>query len=87
MAKGRTNQPLLIWVAPQYRESPPVQALQAQGHRVLSMIPGVLAEAEGLEPDLILHPAAHQWNDMMWDFLPAAIAAARKRKRDQRSAG
>lgn len=74
MAKGRTNQPLVIYVADAYMDSPPVESLRQQGHTVhrLHLDP----------PDLILHPAAHKWDDMMWDFLPAAIAAARKRKRE-----
>lgn len=78
MAKGRTNQPLRIVVADEYMKSPPVESLRQQGHRVYSM-----SEPCPGEPiDLILHPAAHQWNDMMWDFLPAALTAARKRKRE-----
>lgn len=73
MAKGRTNQPLTIWVAPEFMGTPPVQSLIAQGHKVVEMDLATV--------DLILHPAAHQWNEFMWDYLPAALAAARKRKR------
>jgi hypothetical protein len=80
MAKGRTNQPLVVWVATEYLNSPPVEALRQQGHTIREFGGTV----PGMEPDLILHPAAHQWNEMMWDFLPAAIAAARKRKRERR---
>lgn len=82
MAKGRTNQPLVIWVAEAYKASPPVESLRQQGHviRVMEIPPG--GTAASLEPDLILHPSAHQWNDMMWDFLPAALTAARKRKKE-----
>lgn len=75
MAKGKTNAPLVIWVAPAYRDSPPVQSLRQQGHTIVDMAPD-------FSVDLILHPAAHQWNDMMWDFLPAALTAARKRKKE-----
>lgn len=78
MAKGRTNQPLVIWVAQEYLDSPPVESLRQQGHTVRGM--GSIA-IDG-PADLILHPAAHQWNEMMWDFLPAALTAARKRKRE-----
>jgi hypothetical protein len=35
-------------------------------------------------PDLILHPAAHQWNDQMWDYLDIALRAARKRRKEQK---
>jgi len=36
---------------------------------------------ESPEPDLILHPAAHWWSDDMWDYIPAALVAARKRRK------
>lgn len=75
MAKGRTNQPLVIWVAQEYMVSPPVESLRQQGHTIVEC-------PTDPRPDLILHPAAHQWNDMMWDFLPAALTAARKRKKE-----
>ncbi len=77
MPRGRTNQPLVVYVAPEYEMSPPVESLRQQGHTIV-----VFASSTLVRPDLILHPAAHQWNDMMWDFLPAAIIAARKRKRE-----
>ncbi len=90
MAKGRTNQPLLIWVAPAYAGHEKIETLREQGHRVVVMeTDETAATFFGIgklwsvgEPDLILHPAAHFWNDMMWDFLPAALTAARKRKRE-----
>ncbi len=78
MAKGRTNQPLVIWVDRQYVEHEKIAALREQGHKVIDIAP----PGPGEQPDLILHPAAHFWNDMMWDFLPAALTAARKRKRE-----
>lgn len=80
MAKGKTNQPLVIWVAPEYLTSPPVESLRQQGHRIVECLPP--HPETDPRPDLILHPAAHQWNDMMWDFLPAALTAARKRKKE-----
>lgn len=87
MAKGRTNQPLVIWVAPAFIPTGPVESLIQQGHRVIPMTQATLAQIDDTDkPDLILHPAAHQWNDMMWDYLPAALAAARKRKREAKSA-
>lgn len=75
MAKGRTNQPLVIWVSSLYESSPPVVSLRQQGHNIIVL-------NENPPADLILHPAAHQWNDMMWDYLPAALTAARKRKKE-----
>lgn len=78
MAKRGTTQPLVVWVAPEWETRPEIVALRGAGHSILTVAGG------GVEgpPDLILHPAAHLWNDMMWDFLPAAIATARKRKRE-----
>jgi hypothetical protein len=77
MAKGKTNAPLVIYVAEPYAASPPVESLRQQGHVIVTF-----TEPPGNKADLILHPAAHQWNDMMWDFLPAALTAARKRKKE-----
>lgn len=79
MAKGRTNQPLSILVHPTWEEHPAVLALREQGHPITSSSDHGYAAHEF---DLVLLPNAHFWNDMMWDFLPAAIAAARKRKRE-----
>jgi len=79
MAKGKTNQPLRIVVAEAYDKHPAVEALRAQGHDVY------VTDVTAPLPDLLLHPAAHQWSDDMWDFLPAAITAARKRKREGKS--
>jgi virulence-associated protein VagC len=72
MAKGRTNQPLVIQVAEEYKDAPLIESLRQQGHRV---------ETFKSDADLILAPQAHQWNDMMWDYLPAALTAARKRRK------
>ena len=77
MAKGKTNQPLRIVVADEWFHHPKISALAAAGHEVMSW-----SERAGSDrPDLILHPAAHGWNDMQWDYLPAAVAAARRRKK------
>lgn len=88
MPKGRTNSPLVVWVAPEFRDLDAVNRLVQQGHRVVDMqhvYEYGLAGSEGGEPDLILHPAAHNWNDKMWDYLPAALTAARKRKKEAKS--
>ena len=75
MAKGVTNQPLVVWVAEQWYSHPEILKLMAAGHRVIRF--------NDLEksPDLILHPAAHSWTDDMFDYLPAALTAARARRR------
>jgi hypothetical protein len=79
MPAGRTNQPLNIWVAEQWAQHDAVTALAKAGHYIVPVRPGMGYYAE---PDLILHPAAHGWNDMMWDYLPAALTAARRRKKE-----
>jgi hypothetical protein len=91
MARGKTNQPLLIWVSHQWFDTPHVAKLIEGGHSVYDMEEGC-TEANA-PPDLILHPAAHYWDDFMMveetrkngtkyqPYLDAAIAAARKRKK------
>jgi hypothetical protein len=79
--KGKTNQPLVIVVADAFFNHPEVESLANQGHKVYRWS-GVGADVP--EPDLILHPAAHFYNETMADYLPAAITAARKRKREKR---
>lgn len=73
MAKGRTNRPLVIFVAPEWTEHPEIVKLREAGHTI---------ESHSLaHPDLILHPAAHKWDEHMWDYLPAALRMARAEKR------
>lgn len=79
MAKGVTNQPLHIHVAPEWYDHPAVLDLRRQGHQVHDM-----ARVTSATADLILHPAAHGWNDAMWDYLPAAITAARRRRKKEK---
>lgn len=74
MAKGRTSQPIIIAVPAEWEERPEIKALAEQGHFIQ------LHAFQGI--DLILAPQAHMFNDMMLDYLPAAITAARKRKRE-----
>jgi hypothetical protein len=80
MAAGRTNKALRVCVPPQFFESEQVKELIAKGHNVVCIL-----DEDFVKADLILHPAAHQWNEMMWDFLPAALAAARKRKKEAKA--
>jgi hypothetical protein len=74
--KGKTNQPIEVVVADEWAAHPEIVELRERGHRVYGW-----SEYRGAYPDLILHPAAHGWNDMMWEYLPAAVTAARARKR------
>lgn len=81
MAKGLTPQPITVWVAEEWRQHDAVLALMRAGHTVLIMQPGFRYLGE---PDLIIHPAAHGWHDCMWSYLPAAITAARRRRREKK---
>ena len=75
MAKGLTSSPLTIWVSEDLYAHPAVLALMAQGHKVLRLsLPGA---------DLILAPQAHMMSEAMLDYLPAALTAARARKRSK----
>lgn len=80
MAAGRTNNVLRILVAPQFAENPAIAELRAKGHKV-----EILDNPDFETVDLVLAPSCHFWNDMMWDFLPAALTAARKRKKERAS--
>jgi len=84
MAKGVTNQPLVVWVAEQWYSHPEILKLMAAGHDVIRMDEAPTYtpfRGARIEPDLILHPAAHSWTDDMFDYLPAALTAARARRR------
>ena len=81
MAKGKTNQPLVIWVAAEYEKRPEIVALANRGHYIVGMLALGWRDADIPEPDLILHPAAHQWNDELWDYLDMALKAARARRK------
>lgn len=75
---GRTPVPLVIWIPVAWRDRPEVQALREKGHTV--------AVIEAGDPDLILSPAAHQWQDEWWEkkaYLEAALKAARARAKDR----
>lgn len=85
--KGKTNQPLRIWVWHPWVGKPWVAKLHDQGHMLAAIgSEGGLCDIAGAEPltkapDLILHPAAHGWNDEMETYLPAALREARRRKK------
>jgi hypothetical protein len=90
MAKGKTNQPLRIYVWSSWRSHPAVLALAAAGH---VLVDAVMADAGA---DLILHPAAHGWSEPMFTteirkdgteyapYLEVALSAARKRKKESK---
>lgn len=75
MAKGRTTKPLRIVVHRDWIARDDVVALVNAGHSVSSY------DGAG-DVDLILHPAAHRWNDLFFDaeMLPIAVKAAQRRK-------
>lgn len=78
---GKPNPILTIVVADEWWNSPPVEELANAGHKVYrwSAFVGPVFDT----PDLILHPAAHWWSEDMWPYLPAALTAARKRRRER----
>ena len=89
---GRPDPVLTIWVADQWLAHPAIAALQAAGHTVRAFGGTV----PGMEPDLLLHPAAHWWSEDMFTeetrkdgttyqpYLDAALVAARKRRKAKR---
>lgn len=79
MAKGLTTAPLVVWVAAEWYNHPATLKLMSEGHRVTK-----IPEHPGPTIDLILHPAAHYWTNDFWDYLPAAVTAARRRQREGR---
>lgn len=80
MAKGRTTQPLVIAVYPPWATHAAIEELRVAGHSIISTDQPWI----GSSPDLILHPAAHGWNDFMWEYLPAALTAARRRRKERK---
>lgn len=76
----RANPVLTIWVAAQWAQHPEICALRQLGHAIVDMLPGTTAWTHDA-PDLILHPAAHAWDDALWPYLEAALRRARERAR------
>lgn len=89
MPKGRANPALVIWVASEWRRHSAIVALEDAGHVVLDIAEvsrfGAHWDNTLMTPDLILHPAAHGWNDEMWDYLKAALSAAHKRRKERKA--
>jgi hypothetical protein len=65
----KLSSPLTIWVFEGWRTRPEVLELEKKGHNVVYIEAG---------PDLILHPAAHRWNDLMWDYWTAVLAVIKQ---------
>ena len=88
MAKGQTSQPVRIYVWSGWREHPAIRELVDRGH---VLVDAVMADAGA---DLILHPAAHGWHEVLFaeahrkdgtpyrPFLDAAVKAGRQRRRE-----
>lgn len=94
MARLKTNQPLVIWCWYPWITHPEIVALADAGHCLV----GIQSDGAGLTPitgtngatpDLILHPAAHVWNEAFFgdaasgrpSMLPVAVTVARAAKR------
>lgn len=74
MGKSPESKRLTIMVEPEWYDRPEIVKLREQGHTIL-----VLIHSVGV-PNLILSPAAWNWDDKQWPYLPVAIKAARARK-------
>ena len=88
------NPKLDIWVYYPWISRPEIGALHDAGHRIsaigsegglVSISPGSRPDREA--PDLILHPAAHGWHDVLFGgpYLNNALMAARKRRRERKA--
>jgi hypothetical protein len=97
VAKGVTNQPLVIWVWREWYSRPEILALMRQGHTVTNMgqvfRPTLGVYAGSPEPDLIIHPAAgwtvellepekrEKDGSLYWPYLDAGLTRARARRK------
>lgn len=81
MAKGVTNQPLYIVLADELYDHPEALKWMEAGHRVVKWSRMAPTPA----PDIILHPAAHAWNNDMWDYGDAVLTKARANKRRKKA--
>lgn len=86
---GRANPALQVWVFYPWITRKEVAELHDAGHHItgIGSDGGLCAITDGARPqqqapDLILHPAAHAWNDEMWPYLDTALKAARKRRKE-----
>lgn len=87
MAKGKTTQPLVVWVWKEWAAHPKIVALAAAGHETLEFEANEDFEIFNYHkaPDLILHPAAWRWGEWAWPYLEQAITEARRAKRARES--
>lgn len=89
--KGKTNQPLVLWIWHPWISHPKVAALHDAGNTIVAIardgavLPIAPATILAPGPDLILHPAAHRWHDELWDYLDVALKSARARKRREKT--
>lgn len=85
MGKSPEAKRLLFWVTPDWEDRPEMIELRDKGHMVLVM---GMDDLRHHQPDVILSPAAHYWDDTMWEgnLLDVAIKAARQRKGGKKNA-
>lgn len=86
---GKPNPILVVWVWHPWISRPEIGALHDAGHSITAIgreggLIDISGDAASEVPDMILHPAAHGWDDTMWDFLPVALKAARKRRKERK---
>jgi len=82
MAKGKTNQPIVMMITPEMMQEIAVQQLSQQGHTVLPL------PRECIKADLVLGTNCHIMTvDMLKKpgIMLAAMKAARKRKKEKKN--
>ena len=78
MAKGLANPALTIAVAEEFYDNPEILELMAQGHHVVKLL------KIAYECDLLLGRNCHYYDETMADYLPVALTAARKRRKERK---
>jgi len=80
---GRANPILTIVIEDKWTQQPEIVKLREMGHRIFTWQEATAGpnQMNGTRPDLILMETGHQWNEVDWDYLPAALVTARARRK------
>lgn len=76
MARGLANPALAIAVAPEFYDRPEILELMRQGHKVVKVDIG--------DYDVVLGRNCHHYDETFADYLPAALTAGRKRRKERK---
>lgn len=84
---GRANPILHIVIEDKWDQHPAIVALREKGHQVYRLSAWVVAAAASTapKPDLWLLENAHHWTEVDWDYLEAALATARARRKGKKT--